>query len=88
MGSWPTHWPHSRSACTLSETTLAIGESLGFSLRGWVVEENDLRHYVVTKHNGADDAVLATVLAEANAGCWRACMYTATATAWHSCRKA
>ena len=49
---------------TLSETTLAIGEALGFSLRGWVVEENDLRHYVVTKHNGVDDAVLATVLAE------------------------
>ncbi|MCU1734128.1 MULTISPECIES: trehalose phosphatase [unclassified Pseudomonas] len=47
----------------LSEATLQIGEELGHSLRGWVVEEEGLRHYVVTKHNESDDAVLADVLA-------------------------
>ncbi|MDP2504517.1 hypothetical protein [Oceanobacter sp. 3_MG-2023] len=48
----------------LSAATLSIGEALGFSLRGWVVEEEGLQHYVVTKHNEQDDAVLAQVLAE------------------------
>lgn len=51
----------------LSEATLAIGQELGISLRGWVVEEEGLRHYVVTKHNEADDSVLGTVLAEVQA---------------------
>lgn len=46
----------------LSETTLRIGEALGYSLRGWVVENDGLRQYVVTKHNEDDDAVLAKVL--------------------------
>jgi hypothetical protein len=48
----------------LCEATLAIGRELGISLRGWVVEEEGLRHYVVTKHNESDDSVLQTVLAE------------------------
>jgi hypothetical protein len=48
----------------LSATTLQIGEELGYSLRGWVVEEVGLKHYIVTKHNGQDDAVLHAVLAE------------------------
>ncbi|PCE29954.1 trehalose phosphatase [Burkholderia ubonensis] len=51
----------------LSETTLQIGRELGYALRGWVVEEAGLRHYVVTKHNESDDAVLARVLAEVQA---------------------
>jgi hypothetical protein len=51
----------------LSEATLAIGKELGISLRGWVVEEEGLRHYVVTKHNESDDGVLQTVLAEVQA---------------------
>ncbi|MBN3786328.1 trehalose phosphatase [Burkholderia sp. Ac-20353] len=51
----------------LSETTLQIGDALGFSLRGWVVAEDGLGHYVVTKHNESDDAVLSTVLAEVQA---------------------
>lgn len=51
----------------LSEATLAIGKELGISLRGWVVEEEGLRHYVVTKHNESDDSVLQTVLAEVQA---------------------
>ncbi|MHA6193511.1 HAD family hydrolase [Pseudomonas wadenswilerensis] len=48
----------------LSEATLSHGERAGFPLRGWVVEEHGVRHYVVTKHSGSDDAVLADVLAE------------------------
>jgi len=48
----------------LSEATLEIGRQLGYSLRGWVVEEEGLRHYVVVKHNESDDSVLAEVLAE------------------------
>lgn len=51
----------------LSEATLAIGDELGYSLRGWVVEEEGLRHYVVTKHNETDDAVLTEVLAQVQA---------------------
>ncbi|MAB25221.1 MULTISPECIES: trehalose phosphatase [Pseudomonas] len=46
----------------LSETTLTVGSDLGFSLRGWVVEEAGLQNYVVTKHNGNDDSVLVKVL--------------------------
>lgn len=51
----------------LSEATLEIGKELGISLRGWVVEEEGLRHYVVTKHNESNDEVLNTVLAEVQA---------------------
>lgn len=51
----------------LSETTLAIGAELGYSLRGWVVEEAGLANYVVTKHNEDSDAVLEHVLAEVRA---------------------
>ncbi|RMN34609.1 hypothetical protein ALQ61_02932 [Pseudomonas coronafaciens pv. zizaniae] len=51
----------------LSATTLAIGQELGFSLRGWVVEEAQLFHYVVTKHNESDDSILVKVLAEVQA---------------------
>ncbi|OEC37933.1 trehalose phosphatase [Pseudomonas sp. 1D4] len=51
----------------LSEATLQIGKELGYSLRGWVVEEEGLRHYVVTKHNESNDAVLTEVLAEVQA---------------------
>ncbi|MGE1154096.1 trehalose phosphatase [Pseudomonas kitaguniensis] len=51
----------------LSAATLAIGEELGVSLRGWVVEEQGLLNYVVTKHNESDDLVLQTVLAEVQA---------------------
>ncbi|WP_431823878.1 trehalose phosphatase [Burkholderia sp. F1] len=51
----------------LSETTLRIGRELGYALRGWVVAEEGLCHYVVTKHNESDDAVLARVLAEVQA---------------------
>ena len=48
----------------LSEAILDFGKRLGHPLRGWVVEEEGLRHYVVTKHSGSDDAALARVLAE------------------------
>ena len=51
----------------LSEHTLAIGAELGFSLRGWVVEEQGLAHYVVTKHNNETDDALLAVLAEVKA---------------------
>ncbi|NVL26654.1 trehalose phosphatase, partial [Pseudomonas syringae pv. actinidiae] len=51
----------------LSATTLAIGQEMGFSLRGWVVEEAQLFHYVVTKHNESDDSILTKVLAEMQA---------------------
>jgi len=51
----------------LCAETLAIGKELGISLRGWVVEEESLRHYVVTKHNETNDEVLNTVLAEVQA---------------------
>lgn len=51
----------------LSATTLAIGQEMGISLRGWVVEEQGLLNYVVTKHNESDDAVLQKVLAEVQA---------------------
>lgn len=48
----------------LSQQTLAIGADMGISLRGWVVEELELKHYIVTKHNEQDDAVLIVVLEE------------------------
>ena len=51
----------------LSEHTLAIGAELGVSLRGWVVEEQGLALYVVTKHNNATDQVLLRVLTEVKA---------------------
>lgn len=51
----------------LCATTLQLGEELGISLRGWVIEEVGLKHYIVIKHNEKDDAVLATVLAELRA---------------------
>lgn len=51
----------------LSQATLAIGKALGISLRGWVVQEQGLHNYVVTKHNETHDDVLATVLAEVQA---------------------
>lgn len=51
----------------LSAATLAIGQELGVSLRGWVVEEARLFHYVVTKHNESDDSVLDRVLAQVQA---------------------
>lgn len=51
----------------LSEVILQIGKELGHSLRGWVVEEEGLRHYVVAKHNESDDSVLLKVLAEVQA---------------------
>lgn len=51
----------------LSAATLEIGKALGISLRGWVVEEHGLQHYVVTKHNESSDEVLSTVLAEVQA---------------------
>ncbi|WP_437880007.1 trehalose phosphatase [Pseudomonas sp. LRF_L74] len=56
--------PYRERLPQLSATTLAIGQELGHSLRGWVVEEQGLRHYVVTKHNESDDAALSNVLAE------------------------
>lgn len=51
----------------LSTTTLAMGKALGIALRSWVVEDQNLNHYVVVKHNGGEDAVLRTVLAEVRA---------------------
>ncbi|HHH9441292.1 TPA: trehalose phosphatase [Pseudomonas aeruginosa] len=60
-------WTFQDRLPSLSESTLKIGNELGLSLRGWVVEEEGLRHYVVTKHNESDDSVLAKVLAEVQA---------------------
>lgn len=51
----------------LSRRTLEIGEQLGHSLRGWVVEEEGLATYVVTKHNEKSDDCLKAVLAEVQA---------------------
>lgn len=61
LSDFQTRLPH------LSATTLSVGQELGFSLRSWVVDEADLLHYVVTKHNESDDAVLAKVCAEVQA---------------------
>jgi hydroxymethylpyrimidine pyrophosphatase-like HAD family hydrolase len=60
-------WSFQSRLPELSETTLAIGKEMGYSLRGWVVEEDGLRHYVVTKHNESNDGVLSDVLAEVQA---------------------
>ncbi|MBM5459017.1 trehalose phosphatase [Pseudomonas sp. P66] len=46
----------------LCETALRIGDQHGVSLRGWVVEEENLRHYVVVKHNDGSDSDLILVL--------------------------
>lgn len=59
----------------LSEEVLLLGEALGYSLRSWVVAEDGLRHYAVTKHNESDDTLLADVLARVQsqgllAGMW------------------
>jgi len=42
----------------LSRRTLEVGKRLGFSLRGWVVQEEGMGCYVVTKHNDMTDYVL------------------------------
>lgn len=60
-------WTFQDRLPALSEATLQIGKDMGYSLRGWVVEEEGLRHYVVTKHNESDDAVLSKVLNEVQA---------------------
>lgn len=53
----------------LCEAALDIGSQNGLSLRGWVVEEANQRHYVVVKHNNGSDTDLAFVLEELrNAG--------------------
>ncbi|WP_109511419.1 trehalose phosphatase [Pseudomonas ovata] len=59
--------PYQARLHELSAATLAIGQEMGISLRGWVVEEARLFHYVVTKHNESDDSVLDRVLAEVQA---------------------
>lgn len=46
----------------LCETALQIGSEHGLSLRGWVVEEAEQRHYVVVKHNQGADSDLVFVL--------------------------
>lgn len=48
----------------LSRLTLEAGQNMGLSLRGWVVEEQGLGQYVVTKHNQMQDSVLLDLLAE------------------------
>lgn len=59
--------PYQARLTELSRHTLEIGKQLGLSLRGWVVEEEGLATYVVTKHNEQSDDVLKQVLAEVNA---------------------
>lgn len=49
---------------SLGQKTLAIGADMGISLRGWVVEERELKLYIVTKHNEQNDTVLTVVLDE------------------------
>ncbi|MET1080364.1 MAG: trehalose phosphatase [Pseudomonas sp.] len=53
---------HQVSLPQLCAEVLALGETLGISLRGWVVEELGLANYVVIKHNEDDDEVLARLL--------------------------
>lgn len=48
----------------LCEAALDVGSKNGISLRGWVVEEANQRHYVVVKHNGGSDNDLTFVLSE------------------------
>ena len=55
---------HQRRLYDLSRRTLEIGEQLGVSLRSWVVEEEGLAIYVVTKHNEQNDNELKKVLSE------------------------
>lgn len=59
--------PYQARLADLSRRTLEIGQQLGLSLRGWVVEEEGLATYVVTKHNEKSDEVLKRVLAEVEA---------------------
>ncbi|MFK3775148.1 trehalose phosphatase [Pseudomonas sp. NPDC089406] len=47
----------------LCERALQLGDEQGVSLRGWVVEEAEQRHYVVIKHNDGADADLLMVMA-------------------------
>lgn len=66
---WHAHMTHTLANAQarlpeLSLATLKIGEQLGYSLRGWVVEEAGLANYVVTKHNESHDRVLDEVLAK------------------------
>lgn len=72
-GSVDRHWcarmadallPFQQRLPELVDAALGIGKGLGYSLRGWVVEERGQRHYVVIKHNETDDSVLARVLDE------------------------
>lgn len=51
----------------LCATALQIGEELGISLRGWVVEEAQQQHYVVIKHNTGVDADLLRIRDEVQA---------------------
>lgn len=51
----------------LCEAALDFGAQNGISLRGWVVEEADQRHYVVVKHNDGSDEDLDFVLGELRA---------------------
>ncbi|MGO3541266.1 MULTISPECIES: trehalose phosphatase [unclassified Pseudomonas] len=46
----------------LCEAALDLGSQNGISLRGWVVEEANQRHYVVVKHNTGVDEHLTFVL--------------------------
>lgn len=52
LASYQTRLP------ALCDAALDIGARHGLSLRGWVVEEADQRHYVVVKHNDGKDADL------------------------------
>lgn len=57
--------PHQERLHELSRRTLELGKKMGFSLRGWVVDELDQAFYVVTKHNEKTDFVLQAVESEA-----------------------
>lgn len=54
--------PYQRRLPALCADALQLGEALGISLRGWVVEEAGQQHYVVIKHNDGSDADLLRVL--------------------------
>lgn len=51
----------------LCAAALKLGEDMGISLRGWVVEEAAQQHYVVIKHNDGTDEDLLRVLAQIRA---------------------
>jgi hydroxymethylpyrimidine pyrophosphatase-like HAD family hydrolase len=53
--------PYQERLARLSDFTLSAGASLGYDLRGWVVEENGLAAYVVTKYNAGRDEQLAAL---------------------------